>query len=307
MKKYLNFPGSNFLIPMFLTAIVYTFVPDVLTLGYPFSGLFTQDATFFIISTLLIVSGIQTDLRKLPKLMTSIGTVIVIKIMIVLLVTQLWIVLFPISGVFQITALSIVSVLMSCNPGMYLVLLGEDITSIEKSGFSLVNLLMLPVLPLILISVGQSKVDILIPILTSLLPFLIGIVIGELFPKSRNMFAPLSMLLIPFLAVTFGARINLLNAFHSIGSGIILLILFYLVLVFPLSKIDDILNDNGGRVSLSMHSVAAFSMSIPPFIATYIPEWQPYVSQSVTQIAFVVIISSFLTPFLYKKLITKNN
>lgn len=37
LKKRIHFKGSNFLIPMFLTSVVYTFYPDLLTIGAPFS------------------------------------------------------------------------------------------------------------------------------------------------------------------------------------------------------------------------------------------------------------------------------
>lgn len=38
LRQLTTFKGSNFLIPMFLTSVIYTFFPHLLNLGAPFSG-----------------------------------------------------------------------------------------------------------------------------------------------------------------------------------------------------------------------------------------------------------------------------
>lgn len=47
LKKRIHFKGSNFLIPMFLTSVVYTFYPDLLIIGAPFSGFFSRRKRLF--------------------------------------------------------------------------------------------------------------------------------------------------------------------------------------------------------------------------------------------------------------------
>ncbi|MGT2769099.1 GNAT family N-acetyltransferase, partial [Streptococcus ictaluri] len=205
------------------------------------------------------------------------------------------------SGLLGISAVTVTAVLMSLNPGMYLVLLGKDISEMEESAFSVINLLMLPAIPLVILSVGESHIPLLVPLLANILPFVLGIVIGYLYPSSRIMFRPLSILLIPFLAVTFGARINMLMALKASFSGLLLVLFYYLIAVLPLLVFDRYWNDNGGRMALSMSSIAAFSMSIPPFVSQYMPLSEKSISQSISQIAFAVILSSFITPYLYKK------
>ncbi|WP_218654904.1 GNAT family N-acetyltransferase [Streptococcus dysgalactiae] len=302
-RKLTTFKGSNFLIPMFLTSIIYTFYPHLLKLGAPFSGLFSQDATFFIIAVLLMVSGIQTDLGKYPKVIKAIGPVLLLKIGIALLLTLAWKAFFPTTGFLGITAVTITAVLMSLNPGMYLVLLGKDISEMEESAFSVINLLMLPAIPLLILSVGESNINLITPLLANILPFAVGILIGYLYPSSRSMFRPLSMLLIPFLAVTFGAHINIIMALQSSLTGLLLVILYYALGVLPVALFDKAWNKKEGRMTLSMSSIAAFSMSIPPFVSQYLPLSQKIMAQSISQIAFAVIISSFATPYLYKRIV----
>lgn len=304
IRKISHFKGSNFLIPMFLTSLVYTFYPDLLTIGAPFSGLFTSEATFFIIAVLLMVSGIQTDWKKYPSVLKSIGPVLLVKVAISAAVTLLWKAIFPVEGWLGMTVVTVCAVLMSCNPGMYLVLLGKNITEKEESAFSVINLLMLPALPLLILSIGESQIDLLAPLVANLLPFILGIVIGMLYPGSRKLFRPLNMLLIPFLAVTFGAKINLLVALKSSLSGFILAILFYALMVLPLTWLDKVWNKQQGRMALSMSSIAAFSMSIPPFVSQYLQISDAEIGQSIGQIAFAVIISSFATPYLFNQFIS---
>lgn len=304
-KQMINFSGSNFLIPMFITALLYTFVPSVLTLGVPFSGFFTTQATFFIVAVLIFVSGVQTQLNNLPRVLKSMGTLLLLKILLTVVVVLIWKRLFPETGLFGITVLSLTPVLLSLNPGMYLTLLNRSgITEIEETAFSLVNLLMLPAIPLIILSLGSPiEVSLWQPIFASIIPFILGLMIGHLFPSYRKQVAPLSMLLIPFLAVTFGAQLNLIDALRGGVSGLILTGLYYLLMVLPLTLFERQWNHNGGRMTLSMHSIATFSMSIPPYIAQYIPSFQSQINEAISQIAFGVIITSFLTPFLYDKFI----
>lgn len=125
----------------------------------------------------------------------------------------------------------------------------------------------------------------LAPLVANLLPFILGIVIGMLYPGSRKLFRPLNMLLIPFLAVTFGAKINLLVALKSSLSGFILAILFYALMVLPLTWLDKVWNKQQGRMALSMSSIAAFSMSIPPFVSQYLQISDAEIGQSIGQIA----------------------
>ncbi|QKG78415.1 GNAT family N-acetyltransferase [Streptococcus canis] len=303
LRQLTVFKGSNFLIPMFLTSIIYTFYPHLLNLGDPFSGLFSQDTTFFIIAVLLIVSGIQTNLGKYPKVIKAIGPVLLLKIGIALLITLAWKAFFPASGFLGITAVTITAILMSLNLGMYLVLLDKDISEMEESAFSVINLVMLPAIPLLILSVGESNINLITPLLANILPFAIGVLIGYLYPSSRAMSRPLSMLLIPFLAVTFGARINIITALQSSLTGLLLVVLYYALAVLPVALFDKEWNKKEGRMTLSMSSIAAFSMSIPPFVSQYLPLSETVMAQSISQIAFAVIISSFTTPYLYKKLI----
>ncbi|WMB28726.1 2-keto-3-deoxygluconate permease [Streptococcus didelphis] len=293
INKLTRFKGSNFLIPMFLTAILATFLPAVLKLGFPFSGLFTTQATFFIIAVLLLVSGIKTDVKKYAGVLKSIGPVLLVKIAIATLLTLIWKRLFPGQILLGINAVIICAVLMSCNPGMYLVLLGKSISDNEESTFSVINLLMLPAIPLVILSIGESHIDLVTPIIANLLPFGIGILIGMMYPESKKQFRPLSMLLIPFLAVTFGAKINLIVAFQSSLSGVLLTLIFYLAMVLSVTLFDNIWNKQAGRMALSMSSVAAFSMSIPPFVSQFLKISPAQIIQSIGQIAFAVIISSF--------------
>lgn len=302
IKKLTSFKGSNFLIPMFITSITYTFFPSILKIGTPFSEFFTTSTTFFIIGVLLFVSGVQTDIKKFSSVLSSVGSILIVKVILSIILTIIWSKIFNI-GPLGIAAVTICAIMMSCNPGMYLVLLGKNITEKEESGFSLVNLLMLPAIPLLILSIGRTEVNWFMPLVANLLPFILGIFLGMAFPESKKSLRPLSMLLIPFLAITFGAKLNILVALKSAPAGFVLVIIYYVISVFPLALFDRAINKNRGRMAISMSSIAAFSMSIPAFVAPYLKLSESEVSTSISQIAFAVIISSFLTPIIFKKLV----
>lgn len=294
-------PGRNLLYPMLITSVFYTFFPSILTVGEPFSNFFESNTTLFLIGIVLFVSGSQIDYQSIPKVGKIILPLAIVKIGLALLLCILWNYLFEENQGFGLSVVTIISTIMSCNPGLYLALLGNNASEVEKGIFPILNILMLPAIPLFILSIGQEGVSIIKPLVGNLLPVMIGIVVGNAFPPIKEMYKPLTSLLLPFLGISFGSKINLLTALESWSSGLLLTILFYIVAVLPLYFVDKKLNSNGGRISLGMGSVAAFSISVPTFISTYMPIKSEELSTSSTQIAFVVILTSIFTPILFSK------
>lgn len=64
---------------------------------------------------------------------------------------------------------------------------------------------------------------------------------------------------------------------------------------------------NDGISSLAISSIAGMSVSVPLLIAQANPSIQPYVSSATAQIAFGVVLTSIITPYLAKKLDTRNH
>ena len=66
-----------------------------------------------------------------------------------------------------------------------------------------------------------------------LVPFLLGILLGNSDADIRKLMAPGSMIMLPFLGFCFGISVDLVTAFRSGLQGLVLTLIFYLISVIP--------------------------------------------------------------------------
>lgn len=140
-----------------------------------------------------------------------------------------------------------------------------------------------------------------LPILSTILPLIIGIVLGNLDPDLRGYFGGTVAILLPLLGWNMGQSMNLVTALQAGVSGIVLG-LFYYVFTSVLVVFDKRILKNDGVAAMAMNAVAALSTSIPAVLAQSNPELQQYVPTAVAQILMVSLISVFVTPMIIRKL-----
>ncbi|MCZ4141671.1 hypothetical protein BZG17_28090, partial [Escherichia coli] len=66
-------PGGLLIVPMMLAAVVNTVFPQFFQMGDPTTALFTSKGTMVLIGMILLVSGTQLNLRKLPVTLKRAG------------------------------------------------------------------------------------------------------------------------------------------------------------------------------------------------------------------------------------------
>ncbi len=84
--------------------------------------------------------------------------------------------------------------------------------------------------------------------------------------------------------------------------GFILLIIFLVVNNIPMLFIDRIILKQKGHASTAICCVAGLSIAVPKLMAEVDAAYRPYVESAASQIAFVVVISTVITPILVKRL-----
>lgn len=106
---------------------------------------------------------------------------------------------------------------------------------------------------------------------------------------------------------SFGASINLIEAVQSGLQGVIITIMFYVLMVPILLLVETKFIKTDGISSLAISSIAGMSVSVPFIISQTTPAIEPFVASATAQIAFDVVLSSIITPFLAKKLDNHNH
>lgn len=304
MKKV---PVGTFLVPMLISALLYTFWPDFFSnIGGVTDQLFGGKANSFIIGLITFVSGIGVDVSSLGKLFKRHGIILLSKFVFVIAISFLYISVFGHEGFFGVSSLAFVVAMMGSNPSLYISLVEEYGDEIDPAAFGLTALFAIPALPMLVFGLGGGASVDWMPIISAIVPMIVGMILGNLDPDFRELFANGVVLLIPVLGWNIGQSLNLLEGLQSGLAGIVLSILYY-VLMSPTVFLDKTILKNDGIASLSMISITATSASFPMIIAQSFPELEPFVNDATAQIVTAAIVTILVTPMLVTRLAEKKD
>ncbi|XJS11384.1 2-keto-3-deoxygluconate permease [Aerococcaceae bacterium WGS1372] len=298
MKK---FPGGLLLIPMLCAALVRTFIPNFfLSLGGVSEALFTTSGLNYVIGAACFCSGAGIDIKRLSIVLKKQGLIMLVKTIVCVAVGFLYIKFLGMEGIMGISALALITGICSTNPSLYLALEQDFGTQDDVNAFGLIGLFCVPAYPMLVFSIAQSTPIDWTPILSTLVPIIFGMIVGNLDKKMADFLKPGVVILTPFMGWVFGAGIDLISAVQSGFQGIILTVAFYIILVPALLIFERKFLHEDGVSSLSATSIAGMSVSVPTLIAASAPEMAVFVQSATAQIALGVVITSVLTPILVK-------
>ena len=238
LKSIRKVPGGLLIVPMILTAIINTFFPNIFQIGNPTTALFTNRSTMVLVGLMLFASGTQFNIRNIVDVIKRAGLLCVGKLIISYVIGILVIKVFGIEGVFGISAVAIIATITSCNPGLYLALVNDYGDEIDGAAFGFLNLIVVPAVPIMILSSASGQGIDLKTIIANLFPFIFGMILGNLDSEFKKLYAPATVIFLPFMGICFGSSINIVVALKSGVSGIVLTAIFYLVCLFPLLILD---------------------------------------------------------------------
>lgn len=302
MVKFMKrLPAGTLLIPMLLSALLHTLWPELFHIGGITEGFLGPGSVNFIVGMLTFASGLIIDLKSFKTMLKRHGLLMLVKLALVVPISLLYVFFFGQAGVLGISAVAFIVAMVSMNPAMYISLVDDFGEEVDKAAFAFTGLFSIPVIPVLIYSFnGQGTVD-WMPIMSTIFPLILGIVLGNLDPGFRKLFGGTVTILLPMLGWSMGQSMNLVTAFQAGFSGVVLAILYY-IFTSSLVIFDKRVLKNDGVAAMAMNSVAALSTSIPAVIALSIPELQQYVPTAVAQILMVNLISVFVTPAIIRKL-----
>lgn len=295
MKKI---PGGLLLVPMLISALFATFLPDIFKIGGMTEAFFTTKGINYIVALVCFCSSAALDLEKMKKVIRKQGSILALKVVICFVFSYLYFKFFGMNGIFGISMIAFTATICSLNPSLYLALVSDYGAPGDEAAFGLTGLLCVPAFPMLVYSVSKvSGVD-WMPVVSVLVPIVSGIVIGNLDKDLGKFFAGAVPILTPFMGWAFGAGINLIAAFKAGLEGIILTVMFY-VISFPLLWLFEtkVLKESG-ITTFAISSIAGLSVSVPSLIAAADPSVADIASVAVAQIALGVVITSIITPYI---------
>ncbi|WP_373768277.1 2-keto-3-deoxygluconate permease [Jeotgalibaca porci] len=303
--KISKLPAGLFLVPLLLSALLYTIWPEMVHIGGLTEALFSGDYMNFILGALCFYSGTGIDLKKLVNILKRQGVLLVVKLIISVALGFVLIKALGTDGLFGLSTMAMVVGIASLNPAVYLSLVNEYGKKEDAAAMGLIGLFSIPVVPMLtysLASAAGAELD-WMPVLSSLIPIAVGMLLGNLDKKFATLFAPGVSVLLPILGWNIGQGINLLEVAKAGILGLLLVVIYYIAML-PIYFVDKRILKQDGIAAVGMLSVAGVSVSTPAALAAAFPVLQPYVANAMGQILMAVVVTSVVTSFIVKKIYT---
>lgn len=307
MKLMKSFPGGTLLIPMFISALITTFVPDLFKIGGLTEAIFSGASMNFLLASAVFLSGTLLNFQVLGKVFNRYGILIATRLIVNTVLGVLYVKLFGLNGIFGVSAIAFIATITSLNPTIFLAIMNDYGDDIDRAAFGLLSLVASPVIPMFIYGLTSPTSLDLMPIYSTLIPLVIGVIIGNLDKELAKYLSSGMSYIIFFLGWTVGAGINLLDAVKAGIPGVLMAIMYYLVSFVPVFIVEVVLLKRKGIGAVGMSTIAGLSASIPMMMSSTNKELIEYAPTSAVIVSLCVVISAIVSPALAKKLHKKGN
>lgn len=302
-------PGGIMLIPLILGSLIKTFFPGFLSMGGFTSGLFRDSATP-LIALLVLATGAQITLRQSRAVLVKSGLVLTTKTILPGLLIVIAGFVFGKAGFLGLPLLALMTAFTNSNGGLWLALSSEYGDEGDAGAYLASALDDGPFFPLLLLGLSGLASIPVSAVIAAIIPFLVGIVWGNVDEKFRKTVEPVPGIVIPFFAFALGAGIDLRSLITGGLSGILLGLMVVLITGGLAHLGYKYLLKEKTAVGFASGSVAGNAVATPLVIATADPSFAPYVGVATAQVAAAVLVSavgaSLVTAYLSKKIRAQN-
>ena len=304
-------PGGMMLIPLLLGACIKTFQPGAGNYFGSFTGGLIS-GTVPILGVWFFCMGASVSFSATPTILRKSGTLVLTKVLVAWIVTLIFSKIIP-GGSIQtgffagLSVLAIVSCMDMTNGGLYAAVMQQYGSKEEAGAFILMSLESGPLVSMVVLgSVGAATFP-LNNFIGAVIPFVIGITLGNLDPDFKTFFTKATDVMIPFFGFALGNTIDLSNIFKTGLLGIILGLAVIVITGIPLILSDKFIGGGSGVAGLAASSSAGAAVANPVIIAGMAPQFAPVAAQATALVATSVIVTSILVPILTSLLHSRVN
>lgn len=300
-------PAGTFIVPMLMSALVYTIWPDLFQTGGLTQHIFGGSGTNGIIGAICFCSGTGIDLKSIGYALKRQGVLLVFKFIIGVSLSLLYINFFGQSGIFGVSALAFTITICSINPAVYLSLMQQYGNEQDTAFYGITGLFSIAAVPMIVYGIASGGGMDWAPVISTIIPMAAGVVFGNVDPNFRGFFLPALPALTFLMGWNLGYGLNLIESLKAGVGGVIVTIVFFIVGIIYIF-IDLKVLKNDGSVGATFVTVAGLSVSSAGILGSIYPELlDGYVTSAASQVLMAVVITSMITPFIVAKLSTTDN
>lgn len=301
--KWRRFPGDTIVVPMLIGVVLNSFVPQALQIGGFFTGI--VNGTSALVGVFLFFLGATIDVRSTPRAI-KIGAVIICTKVVLAVALGLGVAFLCGDNFLGLSSLAIISAVSVANNALYSGIVAQYDDDAIKGAVAITSLSVGPTVTMIaLSSAGLASISIW-AIVGSILPLIVGIVLGNLSPWFKTTLSAGVTPSIIVVGFALGCGMSIQQLFQGGLSGI-LLGLITVFLVGGVTVLTDKLTGGNGVAGAAISSTAASGVSNPGALAAVDPAYAAIAPIATAQVAASVLITSFLTPLLTSFVAKRNS
>ncbi|HWL82502.1 MAG TPA: 2-keto-3-deoxygluconate permease [Roseomonas sp.] len=294
-------PGGMMVVPLILGALIATFFPDTPKFFGSFTGaLFSGALT--ILAVFYVCMGASIDFRATPYILKKGGTLFGVKIGMAVLLGVIFGQILgeaPItSGAFAgLSTLAIVAAMNDTNGGLYMALMGQYGEARDVGAYTVMTLESGPFLTMVTLGVAGLSAFPWPTLVGSILPLLVGMLLGNLDREMRAFLSRAIPVMIPFFAFALGSGLDLSKVWQAGLLGLGLGVAVVVVTGIPLFLADRAIGGTG-VAGVAAASTAGNAAAVPAIVAAANPAYAAAAAPATILVAAAVIVTTVLVPLL---------
>ncbi len=298
LKFLRKVPAGMMIVPLLIGSFMNTFFPEALKIGSFTTATFSSAGAATAMGIQLFCLGTTLQLADMPKVVKRGGILLVSKFLIGAAIGIAVGKMFGFAGVCGLTTLAIISAVTNSNGSVYLALMKTYGDTTDCAAMALLALNDGPLLTLIALGAsGLANVPFM-ALVATVIPIIVGMIIGNLDKSMRDFMAPAGDILIPFVGFTLGAGINLSNVLKGGVPGIVLGLISVFVGGAFIVFCDRVIGRRPGYAGWAVATTAGNAVAVPAAVGIIDPAWAPYVGGATTQVAAAVVVTAILAPLM---------
>ncbi len=314
-KALQKVPAGTMFVPLIIGAIITTVCQGFFrfdlwgTLGNPMKDMFSSSGQMLIIGLMLFCTGTQLKMSDMKDALHRGVLLILVRLGVAYALCALFYAAFGYDGILGVSFLAFACAVTSANAALYMGIISPFGDKADKASFGIMLICSMPLLPLLFLGFygesgfGEAQV---MQIISLIIPFVLGMVLGNLDEDIRKVFAGGNAIILPFLGFEFGSTINLIEAFKMIPQGLLLSVVYFIVVITPSYIFERTVLHRPGYASVASGSLAGVALVIPSMAAASNTAFEPYVTSAVAVLAFVLAVTNILCPFMVKFILTRH-
>lgn len=298
MKTINRIPAGMMIVPLFIGILINTFCPQILQIGSFTTATFANAGAASFMGAQLIGIGSMLKIKELPVVVKRGGVLLVAKLAGGVIIGLLVNAIFGEGGFLGLTSLALISGITNSNGSMYTALMTTYGDSQDCAAVGMLTINDGPFLTLVAMGASGLANIPFMSIVAVIVPLIVGMILGNLDDDFTKFFQPVVGMMVPFVGITLGGSINLMNLVKGGLGGIVLGALAVFV-VGPLIIFSDRhISKRSGYAGVAVSTVAGNAIATPAAIALADPSWEPFVATATTQIAAAVVFTALVIPFI---------